>query len=215
MLAAQKMHENSHTLQLITAEVIAKGDDSYMVKAEGQSGLSWHAKCASSFLFVPEIHDTVLLMAGEKTCFILHILQRSCDTPLQLRMPKALSIDAVDLHCHVDLLTLSGQSMQLHHQHVASSSETVELNWQQTLYQGLECQMAVDKASIKARLMDSCLDTFTLKAKRVLHWVEELKQQMLGRMHISVQKHYQLDCESVDIYSQKDVKIDAKQIHLG
>jgi len=199
-------------VNFIMAEVIVKSDEYYVVKHE-QSSIK--VKTASSFLFVPEIHDQVLVVFRNEQAYILQILERVSDSPLTLRSTKPLFLQTSALHCQAELVSLSGQSLHLDHQELHTQSEQVHLQWQQTVYQGQQCHVELDRVRVTTRLCDYVVDTLTMKAKHVLEWIDDLKQQMLGRLHVSVQKNYQLDCESVEIYSQNDVKIDAKQVHLG
>lgn len=201
-------------VQFLSAEVIAKGDHVLLVKCGTKS---FQAKTALSFLFTPEIHDHVLLIMQGEENFIIQILHRPSAIPLQLRLQQDLMIQAVNASIHVQAehLSLQGESLSLHHDLVQSTAETVDLAWQQTQFQAKALNATVDQVNVKSQFCDYVVDTLSVKAKRVLHWIDDLKQQMLGRLHVSVQKHYQLDCESVDIYSKEDVKIDAKQIHLG
>ena len=207
MVAINKTHVNSQAVQFVTGEVIAKGDATLLVKC-GQQSLV--AKTALSFLFVPEIHDQVLIMQSNDHAFIMQILARPTELPLALRIDNALMIEAEHAQLHIQ-----AEALHLHSASLVMQHEQVDLAWQHTCLQGESLSASVADVNVESTFCHYVLDTLSVKAKNVLHWIEDLKQQMLGRLHVSVQKHYQLDCESVDIYSQKDVKIDAKQIHLG
>lgn len=213
MLASAEIQPQiSDPVTFLLADVIAKGDEYYLVK---HGTHTWSARCASSFLFVPDIHDRVLIVKNDTEVYISQIVHRSSGLPLVLRIAEALAIQGQHLQCEVDFLHLSGQALSIQQQQVAIDSERVDLAWRDTSLIGQHAQVEVEHMAIKSGLCEAVIDSLTVKAKHVLHWIEELKQQMLGRLHISVQKHYQLDCDSADIYSQHDVKIDAKQIHLG
>lgn len=195
----------------LVAEVIAKGHRVYSLKSAQQT---FNAVTATSFLFVPEIHDRVLVFKQHDDAYISQILARSSVEPLALRVP-VLNVEATTLQCDIGLLSLAGDTLSLQPTHLEAQSATADVQWQQTVFHGEQCHVELDRVSLISRLSDYCIDTLSAKIKNSLQWIETLSQQMLGRCHISVQKHYQLDCESVDIYSQEDVKIDAKQIHLG
>lgn len=197
---------------LAVGEVMAKSNQWYLVRYGTQT---LAAQCATSFLFVPEIHDQVLLVLQGEETFITQILQRKADLPLEMRATDPLVLNAKHVQAYIDNLHLQGEAVHLKYQHLQSRSEQVDLQWQHTHYQGKNCGVELEKAQLTAEYCHTFFDTLTVKAKHVLQWIEQLKQQMLGRLHISVDKHYQLDCQSADIYSQEDVKIDAKQIHLG
>jgi hypothetical protein len=212
----QRQSENpSHSLApaaFSVAEVIAKGDEYYVLKHEQGS---IRAKAASSFLFVAEIHDQVLVLINADQAYIVQILERVGDIPLTLRSHDALILQTPQLQCQAEVLSLRGQALHLDHNYVEAHSEHVHLHWQQTVIEGEACHADLERVRLTTKVCDYVVDTLTVKAKHVLEWIDELKQQMLGRLHVSVQKKYQLDCESVDIYSQQDVKIDANQVHLG
>lgn len=212
MLASAEIQPSTASVTFLLADVIAKGDEYYLVK---QGAKTWSARCASSFLFVPDIHDRVLVLKSDDEVYISQIVHRSSGQPLVLRIAEALAIQGQHLHCEVDFLNLSGQALDIQQQQLHIDSDRVDLAWRDTRLTGQHAQVNVEHIAVKSGLCDAVIDSLTVKAKHVLHWIEELKQQMLGRLHISVQKHYQLDCDSADIYSRQDVKIDAKQIHLG
>lgn len=213
MLASAEIQPTmTSAVTFLLADIIAKSDEYYLVK---HGTHTWSARCASSFLFVPDIHDRVLVLKSDREVYISQIVHRNSGQPLVLRITDALAIQGQHLQCDVDFLHLSGQALSIQQQQVSIDSDRVDLAWRETSLIGQHAQFEVEEVAIKSGLCDAVIDSLTVKAKHVLHWIEELKQQMLGRLHISVQKHYQLDCDSVDIYSQQDVKIDAKQIHLG
>lgn len=214
MKTSEKNLVNQTALACLTAEVMAKGDHVLLVKC-GKDMVS--AKTALSFLFVPEIHDQVLLTPHNDEYFVIQILQRPSALPLQLRIHNELTINAANaaIHIQTEHLSLQGESLHLQHDFVQSTANEVDLAWQQTQLQAASLNATVDQVNVKSQFCDYIVDTLSVKAKSVLHWIDDLKQQMLGRLHVSVQKHYQLDCESVDIYSKEDIKMDAKQIHMG
>lgn len=212
MLSAEMQPNMIGDVTFLLADVIAKSDEYYLVKYGAQTCT---ARCASSFLFIPEIHDRVLLLHSDSETYISQIVHRSSGLPLTLRAADNLVIQSPHLQCEIDVLNLSGQTLSIQQQHIDMESDQVDLAWRQTSLIGQQGQFELEQVAIKSSICDAFIDSVTVKAKHVLHWIDELKQQMLGRLHISVQKHYQLDCDSADIYSQQDVKIDAKQIHLG
>jgi len=214
MKVIEKNTSNQTALPFLTAEVIAKGDHMLLVKC-GKNVVQ--ATTALSFLFVPEIHDKVLLMMNGEENFIIQILQRPSVIPLQLRIHNDLAIHAVNaaIHVQAESLHLQGEALILNHDAIQSTAAAVDLTWQQTQFQAKELNATVDQVNLKSHFCDYVVDTLSVKAKNVLQWIDDLKQQMLGALHVSVQKHYQLDCESVDIYSKEDIKMDAKQIHMG
>ncbi len=205
---------DTHAIHFSVAEIIAKSDHHYVVKIAGHSVL---AKTAMSFLFIPDIHDQVLLITTNEQYFINQILHRPSNLPLEFRIDNELMINAAHaaVIINAEQLHFTSQTTTLNTQALDSRADHVTLNWQQTDYQGQHCAIDLNSITLQANQCNSVIEHLTLKAKHVLQWISDLKQQMLGRLHISVQKHYQLDCESADIYSQRDVKIDASQIHLG
>lgn len=216
-MLARDCYSNSTTqakLAFLQAEVIAKGDATYIVKAELQT---FHVKTAFSFLFMPEIHDQVLLTRINDSYYISQIMARLSAVPLQLRIVNALTINAAQaqLIVQAEQLSLQGATLNLQHEKVHSEATRVDLAWQQTQLVSEHLTADIEYVQLTSEIGDYHVNQLTLKAKRVLQWISDLKQQMLGRLHVSVQKHYQLDCESVAIYSQDEVTIDAKQIHLG
>ena len=66
-----------------------------------------------------------------------------------------------------------------------------------------------------AAIIDQTVETHNFTAKHSFEEISELQHRVIGNLHMLVDKNYRLDCETADIYSEGDIKLEAAQIHMG
>lgn len=66
-----------------------------------------------------------------------------------------------------------------------------------------------------AAVVDQNVESYHFMAKNAFETISELQHRVIGNLHMLVDKNYRLDSETVDIYSEGDMKLQAEQIHMA
>jgi hypothetical protein len=66
-----------------------------------------------------------------------------------------------------------------------------------------------------ARSCDSVFERVTQRAERSYRWVSGLEQLKAGRLNYQVKKLLSMRSKYASLVAKDNVKIDAKQVHLG
>lgn len=214
MLAATTMTiEGSVTQE--TALVVQV--DPILVRAVG---VEYRADQAASCLLAPAKGDEVLVaLLPDRRAYILAVLERADARGTEIRVKGDLRLrsdggrvelsspEGVSMVTPRDVTVVAGTlSMRAVATALATEALTVV---------GKTVTGDLDRVKIVARTLDSVLDRFTQKAKRVFRLVEESDHLRAERIDYAAQKSVTLHGDNAVVTAKELMKIDGGQIHLG
>lgn len=214
------MHEPDITMAtpespLLRGKIKFIADTDYHLILQGQL---IKARQAFSCLLTPVVDDEVLVFKEGHEYYILSIIHRPKTADLTITLGHHLRLVSTD-----NSLKVNAQNISLHAADTLSlqaSSQNMECDQgtfsiQCAQFKGEELQFSYRSLKMFCDCIQTISDTINTQAIRVYQWVEELEHQLLGRLRTIVKHHYRIDCEEIEIYSEGDAKIAAKQVQLG
>lgn len=186
---------------------VALGDDRF------------EARRAKSCLVAPELGDRVLCAVEDDGVFVLAVLEGregaatrvSVDGDLRLQAASGrvsiCSGRGVDVVAVEDVAISSGQ---LHVRAKAGSVAIEDLG-----FFGRLLRADVGKVALVARELDSRLERWSQRAKRVFRFVEELEQVRAGSLDMRAEGLAAVRGENTVVSARVLAKIDGEQVHIG
>ncbi|MCB1905924.1 MAG: DUF3540 domain-containing protein [Rhodocyclaceae bacterium] len=210
--------ENSRVTQGIiqgVGEVEKNGEAGVMVSTP--HGIV-RARLAFSCLVQPVGGDIVLLSWRGAECFVLSILERHSEAPVEMRFDRSLSM-RVDGDSTIEASGGTqlggGRSVALKAAAVEVSGTAVEINGERLSLVGRAVNWLADTVDGTARVIRQVSDVFALRARSHTRQVEDMELVRVGHLDLRADKILNVNAEHAIVKSRQLVKLDGKQIQVG
>lgn len=180
----------------------------------------YRARRATSCLVDPVPDDRVLVVssaAGE--AFVLAVLERPGDEPLELRADRDLRIklpsgrfvvaaaDGVDLVSPKEINIVTGE--------LEVNAQSGSVFFEKLAYLGTLANVDVEKVRTVAGVLEQVVDRISQKVKRSYRFVEEVDLTRANEIDMRAKENVHVRGHNALMTAEVLVKMDAKQIHLG
>lgn len=199
------------------ATVINVQKDRYLVQTP--TALIW-ARPAASCLIRPRTGDQVLVCRhSHGPDYILAVLETASKQDVQLEFDGNVKLsvpqgrlniaarDGVDLATSGQLRTVAGN--------VRLNTMKGDLNIHDLAYQGSVLNAQVDRLRTLAGTIETFVDRWIQRARRIFRNVEDCEQVRAGRADWSIKRLFSLRSRYTIMTAGEDVKIDGERIHIG
>lgn len=184
-------------------------DDTFEVEA--RQGV-FRATKAAGCLLEPEAGDKVLLTVDPLgASYILNILERPRDKPLEISAPGGLTVR-----------TPAGAFKIEAEESISLGAPTLEIDaWQGQArirdfeWTGRSLTASLSKADLVVKMLETSAEVIIQKARQSFRFIEELEQACLGRLRCLVDGSLFLKGKRASLKAEETVKIDGESIHLG
>ncbi|KTD65735.1 DUF3540 domain-containing protein [Legionella spiritensis] len=185
-----------------TATVKFIVEDTYHILAGNQL---LPARKAVSCLLKPQIDDLVqVFFHPDHSPFILSILSRQNQVEADM-----------DFGRHQDVV-LKSRNLHLHAtDSIRVSAPACRINSDNTSLEGTQLSLRYRKMAFVADFLEQIHDMVSLSASRSFQVIKQFKQSVVSSLRTIVHHTHRMDCNQLEIHSENDAKIKAKQIHLG
>ena len=182
-------------------------------------GELWDARPGFSCAYLPEPGDLVLVSLGERTSYILDILERFSDNPAQMRPDNGLEISTPEN----GISLRAGKGLDLQSQTALTlGAPLVELS-------GSQVSLTANRLSILGKFIYTQAERIKNSAVRVENLISRLQEKLLESQRkvegLDLVQAAHISREATDLYSSRsaytvmscdqDMKVDARHIHLG
>lgn len=176
------------------------------------------ADVAASCLIEPEPGDHVLLVQGGGGAFVLSVLRRAGSGAAQMDVPEGITIRSRQGN-----VVLAGQSVELTaQQRTTVTSPDLEISSLRGSFfidklkaLGSRVDADLGNLSLVAETIDTVADRLRQRLERSYRFVRGLDQKRAGTIDAKAATYARLHANNTVITSDKLVKIDGEQIHVG
>ena len=176
------------------------------------------ARLAFSCLVQPVCGDIVLLSYRDEQPFVLSILERRSEAPVEMRFEGSLNMvvsgDATVQAAGSAALEgarearVRGKSLQL-------NGESVEITGDRISLVGRAFSWLADSFDSTARVVRQVADVFSVRARSHQRTVEDLELVRVGHLDLRAEHVANIHAEHAIVKSRELVKLDGKQIQVG
>ncbi len=210
----------AETIEQCVGQVMEVHEQRIVVQIEDKTCT---ARSAESCLLAPMPGDLVLVArcSGRpgSTSYVLAILERDNEEPLQIQVPGDLAIAApngqvtIAASQGIDLMTSNDISMMSKGVQVHADEGKISIN--RLNYLGRAIISEVEKVKMSVTYFDSVLTRLSQRVKRSYRQVDEIDQVRAEQIDYTAKKNLRLKGENTLMTAEKLVKMDGDQIHLG
>lgn len=190
-------------------------DDKYHIILQGHL---ISAQPAFSCLVTPLVDDDVLLFKDDNNYFILSIIHRHKTNDLSIKLGDNLSLANENNNLKINAPNISliaEDTLMLNASSQYINCEKAKFSIKKALFSGDELNFTYQSVKMICNCFQTISDTINTQAIRVYHWIDELEHRLVGQLRTIVKRTYRIDCDEMEILSEGDTKIVAKQIQLG
>lgn len=211
------LHKNNYSLNE-TGTVKGKSGSFFVL--ETQEGLI-NARKAFSCIVEPEPGDKVLVNISERECYILSILERPFEhgQNLSLEFPADAKFKApngqIDIISSKDLNILSAGKTDLFSSKLNISSMDAEMKAKRFKSSMDEVDVTAKKITLFSETLISMAKRVTQTAQNIMRKVEGVETVSAGNLIQNIKKVFSQNSGHTVFTAKKDMKIDAKRIHMG
>lgn len=176
------------------------------------------ARLAFSCLVQPVCGDVVLLSRRDDACFVLSILERRSDAPVEMRIAGSLAIDVAGnatLQARGTTRVAGGEAAELTAAKVDIAGHDVEVSGERLNLIGKAFNWFADTVDGTARVIRQVSDVFALRARSHSRQVEDMELVRVGHLDLRADKILNMNAEHAIVKSRELVKFDGKQIQVG
>ncbi|AKJ28884.1 DUF3540 domain-containing protein [Caldimonas brevitalea] len=176
------------------------------------------ARLAASCLVRPGPGDTVLVAGRGDACFVLSVLERHAEGPLELHLDRDTRLDVQgQLSVQTTGATRFGSATE-----VAIDAPSVELRGDKVALTGAQVSIAAqsltwmaDTLEATARWCRQVADVWSLRARHHQREVEEMELVRVGHLDLQAQQVMNLRARHTVLRSDELTKVDGKQVQVG
>ncbi len=204
----------AQNISIICATVVSAGP-SCVVRAEGAVK---RARKAASCLIQPAPGDLVLLASTPDQDFIISVLARAEETPLQISSDAELAIEAggkLTLSARGGVEVATGRGISLLSQKIDLHSMEASINVDAASYLGTSLRARVRGIRLVAESIHSLAETAIYHARRLFRRVEDIEQVEAASIDYRASEAISLSGRHLLGTAAELVKFDGEQIHLG
>ncbi len=202
--------------QQFAAEVLGVEGGRLALRGERGAGVG---RRALSCLVAPQAGDRVLVALLDGELWVLAVLEREgaagvrieADGDLELHAPRGRV--AVNAREGVEVLTPGSAALSAGRLEVHGLDATLTLERVEVLAGMIEAEVEQMRGRFTAH--DTVAERVTERVERVYRYVSELEQVRARRVDCAVQETLQLHAGDTLVTSERLVKIDGAQVHLG
>ncbi|MCB1915712.1 MAG: DUF3540 domain-containing protein [Rhodocyclaceae bacterium] len=176
------------------------------------------ARLAFSCLVQPACGDIVLLSRRETDCYVLSILERHSDAPVEMRVGRSLAIEVegdASLRARGTAEFGGDSGAALKGDSVAVVGREVEISGERVNLIGKALHWFADSIDTTARMIRQVSDAFSLRARSHARQVEDMELVRVGHLDLRADKILNMNAEHAIVKSRELVKFDGKQIQVG
>lgn len=189
------------------------------LRVRTESG-EYQARRAVSCLVAPAVGDEVLVACRVTgACYVLAVLEREAGAATELTVEGDLRIKvpggrfAVAAQQGMSLVSADELSLASGRVDVRAVEGSIAVD--RLTYWGRLVQSEIEKVKLFAGSLDSVLERWSQKVKRVYRRVEETDQLRAGSVDYVADKAMSLHADNALVTAKKVVKVDGEQILLG
>jgi len=214
--AARKIEREPAT-ETVEGTVVSASDDGSLCVQTGAE--LREARRAFGCLVEPVAGDRVLTALTGETAWVLVVLHREGDAPMELVADRDMRIRlndgrlAVVTRDGVDVVSDGG--VRVVTRDVTVRAQTATLLADAAALLGGVLEVEVQKVRTVAERCDSVIGSLTQRLKRALRVTEELDSVRAGQIDWEARNNLQLHAHGALVTAREIVKIDADQVHVG
>lgn len=176
------------------------------------------ARLAFSCLVRPACGDIVLLSCREGEVFVLSILERRSEAPIEIHFAGSLHMavagDAT-LQASGAMLLGGGVSASLAATRVELAGTDVDISGERISLVGRACAWVADTLDSTARVVRHVADVLSVRARSHQRRIDDLELVRVGHLDMRADQIMNLAAEHAIVKSRELVKLDGKQIQVG
>lgn len=214
--AEQLPHNSALNSGLVIGAVSKVNNDSYHVTtAMG----AIHAIKAASCLLTPQKGDEVIIAELEfSSAVIIAIVKQANDKQQSYQLSPEVHLTTHEGKLAVvskQFNCIASEAANIYSQNLTINAETATASYSNYNFNSQFCTQTIGQHESTIASMTQTVDSYNFTAKHAFEKISELHHQVLGQLHMLIDKNYRVDCESADFFAENDIKMDADQIHMG
>jgi hypothetical protein len=174
---------------------------------------------AASCLLTPAIGDEVLFVqVPPSRAFILAVLSQANITQQTYHLSPMVALTANDGQLNLQAQSLNcitAESISLTSNSLHFFAERAKVNVSNYDFNAEYVHNSIAHLQNTVAVCDETISNYNFNAEQVFEYVTEIQHQVLGNYHSIVQQNYHLDCDTMDVYAEGDIKLQGDQIALG
>lgn len=196
--------------------LLVEGDHSLVKTESGQ----YRARRAAGCLVAPSVGDLVLLaLVGDAGHWVLCVLERAQAGATRISVDGDLELVAANGNVAITAGTRVGiaacDEVSVTAPRVDVTGVDATIVFERITAAGSYLRAEIARVMVVGETLESVFDRFTQRVKRALRVVEETDSLQAGRIDYDAREDLQLRAESMLVSTDKIVKMDSDQIHLG
>ncbi|MBI3897459.1 MAG: DUF3540 domain-containing protein [Gammaproteobacteria bacterium] len=176
------------------------------------------ARVALSCMVQPAYGDTVLLAVHRADVFVLAVLERNVEAPIDVRFDRSVNLAIkgdLTLGASDRVSMKSGNELQLKARNVNVNGEAIQITGQRVNIIGKAFCWIADTLESTARVIKQTAELWSVHAQTHQRKIESMELVRVGHLDLRAEHVVNIGASHTIVKSRELVKINGKQIQVG